>query len=517
MPDAPKDSSQPLSASERGRPSVQIQSSLQTTVANHNNGHSAALQGATSAFAAQVKKHATTPGVKPGTAVNSNRMRARKAAILAGAASKVHARSQDGTVAADVKGRINQFSSLEPVSGATSQASFESTNPQHMAADLAVKRSASRTMVQHMPKHSGRTEQLAQSLGSGNYNSSISTKCSHTLDGVTAPSTNGCDGQLDENKTQTPASMQQFQSSSPFSVRHRDDEAANPQRSTQSLANVEGNLPNPALPPRKFPPNARSRGQNPRQILQHTLPKRDRSVQPTTGVVHSRQPLLPVGSQSNVGVPTGSFSRDALDDARVASSVASSRASTPAKATPLSPPPPPPPHRRTRSRSLLLGPSLVPRSDTSRTPSPSKSLRNTMRVESKSDNEREKKRSQHNRARILKRWRGKVTERERKRYEGVWAANKGLLLDPELHDMVVNVVVRDVWSRSRLAPHVLGCIWDLISHDAQAMALSREEFVVGMWLIDQSLQGRKLPWKVSDSVWDSVRQWSLAKRDSPSV
>lgn len=146
-----------------------------------------------------------------------------------------------------------------------------------------------------------------------------------------------------------------------------------------------------------------------------------------------------------------------------------------------------------------------------------------MRVESKSDNEGERKRSHLSRTRILrphtqkhgesgrKRWRDKVTERERKRYEGVWAANKGLLLTQELQDMVVNVAVRDIWSRSRLAPRLLGRIWDLVSHDAHAMALSREEFVVGMWLVDQSLQGRRLPWKVPDSVWDSVRQWSITK------
>ena len=35
--------------------------------------------------------------------------------------------------------------------------------------------------------------------------------------------------------------------------------------------------------------------------------------------------------------------------------------------------------------------------------------------------------------------------------------------------------------------------------------LVREEFVVGMWLIDQQLKGHKLPVKVPDSVWDSVR------------
>ena len=69
-----------------------------------------------------------------------------------------------------------------------------------------------------------------------------------------------------------------------------------------------------------------------------------------------------------------------------------------------------------------------------------------------------------------KRWRDAVTERERKRYEGVWAANKGLHCSftrneeikfrklasqkaeaqDALQDQVSNIVVRDIWSRSRL-------------------------------------------------------------------
>lgn len=116
------------------------------------------------------------------------------------------------------------------------------------------------------------------------------------------------------------------------------------------------------------------------------------------------------------------------------------------------------------------------------------------------------------------RWRDKVTERERKRYEGVWAANRGLLLDldPDLRvaeytrdgtpvsDLVANVVVQDVWERSRLPKDVLEEVWDLVARPG-ARALNREEFVVGLWLIDQRLKGRKLPVKVSPSIWSSVR------------
>jgi hypothetical protein len=119
------------------------------------------------------------------------------------------------------------------------------------------------------------------------------------------------------------------------------------------------------------------------------------------------------------------------------------------------------------------------------------------------------------------RWRDEITERERKRYEGVWAANKGICLpasssrqltpsssrgsekdDPSLD--VLNVVVRDIWLRSRLPTHVLEEVWDLVDNRGIGR-LDRIEFVVGLWLIDQRLKGRKLPPRVSESVWSSAR------------
>lgn len=110
-----------------------------------------------------------------------------------------------------------------------------------------------------------------------------------------------------------------------------------------------------------------------------------------------------------------------------------------------------------------------------------------------------------------KRWRDAITERERKRYEGLWAANKGLFIMPSKGELtedpmldVSNLVARDIWMRSRLPDHVLEEVWDLV--DGRGIGrLRREEFVVGMWLIDQRLKGRKLPLRVSDSVWESVR------------
>jgi hypothetical protein len=126
-----------------------------------------------------------------------------------------------------------------------------------------------------------------------------------------------------------------------------------------------------------------------------------------------------------------------------------------------------------------------------------------------------------------RRWRDKVTERERKRYEGVWAANRGLLLEYDLdnfnlehrrdgtpaNDLVLNVVVRDIWERSRLPKDVLEEIWDLVAQP-DVKTLNREEFVVGLWLIDQRLKGRKLPVKVSQSVWSSVRHTQGVKISS---
>ena len=78
-------------------------------------------------------------------------------------------------------------------------------------------------------------------------------------------------------------------------------------------------------------------------------------------------------------------------------------------------------------------------------------------------------------------------------------------MDPNAEsNHVANVVVRDIWERSRLSSHVLEQIYDLVAPN-EATTLSREQFVVGLWLIDQKLKGRKLPVKVSESVWASVR------------
>lgn len=229
---------------------------------------------------------------------------------------------------------------------------------------------------------------------------------------------------------------------------------------------------------------------------------------------------------SVLGEPSG-MNEDSLSDAIVASSLASSFISTPLEM------PPPLPHRRPRSRSLLH-----PIGDNYRSPSPPKGMRQTLRDHPKPephDNHHHKhmiriikKHPHKHHEGDRKRWRNEITEKERKRYEGVWAANKGLwvpdktlLLPPingqnsnrppqEPSDMVANVVVKDIWSRSRLPASLLEQVWDLVDRQGIGL-LTKDEFVVGMWLIDQQLKGRKIPVKVSDSVWESVRHVSGIK------
>lgn len=110
----------------------------------------------------------------------------------------------------------------------------------------------------------------------------------------------------------------------------------------------------------------------------------------------------------------------------------------------------------------------------------------------------------------------KISENEQKRYEAVWAANKGLLIPgpsepfsdiypPGASEMVLNLVVRDIWSRSCLSNDILQQIWDLVDRQ-NVRLLTRDEFVVGMWLIDRKLEGNRLPVSVPDSVWNSTRR-----------
>ena len=213
---------------------------------------------------------------------------------------------------------------------------------------------------------------------------------------------------------------------------------------------------------------------------------------------------------------------DSLANAIVASSLASSRNASPARSPALSwiHPPPPPPSRRHLFHS---------NEHASRTPSPSKpsGFRTTMRKPKGDEDEEEwgnrrgkkhimkKHRHKHHEG-DRKRWRDVVTERERKRYEAVWASNKGLYnmtvlpslegtpqVIPGSELTICNLVAQDIFERSRLHRDNLEEVYELIDR-RKVGSLSKEEFVVGLWLIDQRLKGRKLPIRVSDSVWRSV-------------
>ncbi|AGO13250.1 AaceriAFR103Wp [[Ashbya] aceris (nom. inval.)] len=123
---------------------------------------------------------------------------------------------------------------------------------------------------------------------------------------------------------------------------------------------------------------------------------------------------------------------------------------------------------------------------------------------------------------------GYVTERERKRYEGMWVSNRDTYLDllpwwnngnydearevPE-DGLMLNLVVTDIWSRSNLPQDTLAQIYDMVDTRRDG-TLDRNSFVVGMWLVDQSLYGRKLPRELDRRVWDSVDKYVINVNNS---
>lgn len=72
-------------------------------------------------------------------------------------------------------------------------------------------------------------------------------------------------------------------------------------------------------------------------------------------------------------------------------------------------------------------------------------------------------------------------------------------------------VVRDLWRRSRLSDATLSRIWTLVDRNFDG-TLSRESFLVGMWLVDQCLYGRKLPTQLAPQVWSSVGRLNVKIR-----
>lgn len=210
----------------------------------------------------------------------------------------------------------------------------------------------------------------------------------------------------------------------------------------------------------------------------------------------------------------GGMQLNSLTNAIMAGSLASSRL-TPHNTGPSMPPPPlPKRHKSPRLLQTLRRPPSVTEEDEERSRKANHHHHHRHKL-------RSSKHVHHEGSR--KRWRDKITERERKRYEAIWASNRGLLLTnvspsasvgsgigTDLHDCVVNVVVREIWTRSRLPDDELAEIWDLVDRTSMGY-LTRQEFVVGMWLIDQCLRGRKLPVKVSESIWGSVNGVTVLK------
>lgn len=274
--------------------------------------------------------------------------------------------------------------------------------------------------------------------------------------------------------------------------------------------------------------------------------------------IHRNQQRPFTASRDLAATSQSSMSVNSLANAMVASALASSRSQSPSGPSKSLAPAPPPTRRSTTSIFTNAQAHML---QSSRTPSPSKSIlqkhhtggktgmRTTMRKTPRSSDDEDEGMVRRGRKNLMKkhpnkhhegdrkRWRDAVSDRERKRYEGLWASNKGLFTSPSTitksvpgvtsplprrnsgavgtkpgtsdslrsppEECVSSLVVRDIWSRSRLPDDVLSDIWELVDRSGTGM-LSKDEFVAGVWLVDQRLKGRKLPQRVGDSVWASV-------------
>lgn len=117
-----------------------------------------------------------------------------------------------------------------------------------------------------------------------------------------------------------------------------------------------------------------------------------------------------------------------------------------------------------------------------------------------------------------------LTLQERKRYEAMWVSNRYLylsllpwwsrMIDGENVEVInlpddglmLNLVVLDIWTRSNLPTGLLKQIYHAVDTRDDG-TLDRTSFIVGMWLVDQCLYGRKLPKKVDQIVWDSADKY----------
>ena len=77
------------------------------------------------------------------------------------------------------------------------------------------------------------------------------------------------------------------------------------------------------------------------------------------------------------------------------------------------------------------------------------------------------------------------------------------LQNTDSNQLILGAVVKRIWNRSRLPNDILEQIWNLVDFRRDG-TLNKNEFLVGMWLVDQCLYGRKLPKKIEPIVWDSL-------------
>ncbi|SMN19289.1 similar to Saccharomyces cerevisiae YJL083W TAX4 EH domain-containing protein involved in regulating phosphatidylinositol 4,5-bisphosphate levels and autophagy [Maudiozyma saulgeensis] len=111
---------------------------------------------------------------------------------------------------------------------------------------------------------------------------------------------------------------------------------------------------------------------------------------------------------------------------------------------------------------------------------------------------------------------------ERRRYEAMWMSNRFRYLTT-LHwwpptdnsdillpkdGLILSLIVQKIWQRSNLSNPLLANIFDLVDCRRDG-TLDRRSFIVGMWLVDQCLYGRKLPRTIPQEVWDSVDRFAV--------
>lgn len=83
-----------------------------------------------------------------------------------------------------------------------------------------------------------------------------------------------------------------------------------------------------------------------------------------------------------------------------------------------------------------------------------------------------------------------------------------ILLTLPQDGLILNLVVKDIWERSNLPDDLLRQIYQLVDTRGDG-TLDRRSFLVGMWLVDQCLYGRKLPVEVDRQIWNSVDGYVL--------